>query len=318
MTERLTLTVAADPFEIIRELEEKLIQPEGLTLDFQPEMTNPVRHRAMVRDLAFDVCELNVCTYLIARDQGAPITALPIFLFRKFRHGNIFVSADGGITSPTDLIGQKIAVPNMQPASNVWLNGILQDFFGVNVRDITWVVERDEDVAFTPPADLRIEKAPAGKTMIDLLIANEVAAVMMPMTPPAMIKGDRRIRRLFPDYVTREQDYYRETGLFPIMHVTAVKNNLLAAHPWIAGSLMTAFEAAKQSAYKRYSNVRIVPQAWFGAHYEEEKEIFGASDPWAYGLGEANTRNLETIIRYTHEQGLIRSRPALKDLFFQG
>jgi 4,5-dihydroxyphthalate decarboxylase len=318
VAERLTLTVAADPFEIIRELEERHIEPEGLSLDFQPEMTNPVRHTAMVRDLAFDVCELNVCTYLIARDQGAPITALPIFLFRKFRHGNIFVHADGGIQAPADLVGKKIAVPNMQPASNVWLNGILQDSYGVKLRDIVWVTERDEDVGFTLPADLRIERAPAGKTAIALLLAGDVAAVMMPQTPPAMIKGDRRIRRLFPNYVALEQAYYRETGLFPIMHVTAVKTELLGAHPWIAASLMQAFEAAKQAAYKRYSNVRIVPLAWFGAHWEEERDIFGDNDPWAYGLGEANTRNLETVIRYSHEQGLIRSRPAVKDLFFQG
>lgn len=117
MTSPMRLTIAADPFEIVRELEEGHIKPEGIELDFQPEMTNPVRHRAMVRDLAFDVCELNVCTYLIAKAKGAPITALPIFLFHKFRHGNIFVHADSGLHEPANLVGKKIAVPNLQPAA---------------------------------------------------------------------------------------------------------------------------------------------------------------------------------------------------------
>ena len=196
---KLQLTIACDPFETVRALEEKHISPEGIELLFQPEMSNPVRHRAMARDLAFDVCELNVSTYLIARDQGVPITALPVFLFRKFRHGNIFVDARSGIKSPADLVGQRIGCPNLQPASNVWINGILRDFHGLDHRNLTWMVERDEDVPFDIPDSLRVERITGGRSAIDLMLAGEVAAVYTPQTPPAMIAGDTRIGRLCPD-----------------------------------------------------------------------------------------------------------------------
>ena len=311
---KLQLTIACDPFETVRALEERHISPEGIELLFQPEMSNPVRHRAMARDLAFDVCELNVSTYLIARDQGVPITALPVFLFRKFRHGNIFVDTRSGVKSPTDLVGQRIGCPNLQPASNVWINGILRDFHGVDHRDLTWMVERDEDVPFDIPDSLRVERISGGRSAIDLMLAGEVAAVYMPQTPPAMIAGDTRIGRLFPDYVKRELTYFQNTGLFPIMHVTAVSTELLKREPWVAASLMQAFEAAKREAYLRLSNVRLVPLVWFGAQYEEDRQIFG-DDPWPYGLGDLNRRNLETIIRYTHEQGLTRQLRSVDDLF---
>jgi 4,5-dihydroxyphthalate decarboxylase len=311
---KLNLTIACDPFESIRAMEEKHIEPEGIELAFQPEMSNPERHGRMARDVAFDICELNVSTYLIARDQGAPITAIPVFLFRKFRHGNVFVDARSGIRAPGDLAGKRVGCPNLQPASNVWISGILRDFHGLDHRDMTWVVEREEDVGFKPASDVRLEKAPKGKTAIDMLLDGDVSAVYMPQTPPTMIKGDTRIGRLFPDYVTRERQYFNDTGLFPIMHVTAIKTDLVKREPWVVASLMKAFEASKLEAYKRLSNVRLVPLAWFGAEWEEDRRLFG-DDPWTYGLSETNRRNIETVIRYTHEQGLIRSRPTVDEIF---
>jgi 4,5-dihydroxyphthalate decarboxylase len=293
---------------------DKTIEPAGITLDFQPEMTNPVRHKAMVADLAFDVCELNVSTYLIARDQGVPITAIPVFLFRKFRHGNIFVNPASGITTPGQLAGKRIGVPSLQPASNVWIHGILQDAGELAHDAVTWVLEREEDVGFTAPPGLRIERAPKGSSIVDLLMAGAVDAVTMPQTPKPLIDGDPRIARLFPDYVAREQQYFRDTGLFPIMHVTALPTALVAREPWIVESLIAAFEAAKQAANHHFSNVRVGTLAWFGAHWEEEHAMFG-NDAWPYGLGDTNRRNLETVIRYTHEQGLTRRRQSLEELF---
>ena len=310
----LRLRIAADRFESVRALADGSIAPEGIELAFQPHMTNPVRHRAMVTDLAFDVCELNVCTYLVARDRGVELTAIPVFLFRRFRHGNIFINPRSGIRSAADLVGARIGCPSMEAASNVWIHGILQDEGELAHRSVNWVVEREEDIAFTPPPDLRMQRAPAGQSVVELLMAGQIDAVSTPQTPRELLAGDPRIGRLFEDYVARERRYFERTGLFPIMHITALPSALVAREPWIVGSLMRAFEASKQAAYAHFSDVRVGPLAWFGAQWESEQRLFGA-DAWPHGLTDTNRRNLETIIRYTYEQGLISRRMTIEELF---
>ncbi len=314
MSGRIDLTVACDEFDHIRALLDGTIKTDGINLSFITELSNPERHGRMIRELAFDVCELNIPTYLIAREQGVPITAIPVFLFRKFRHGNVFVNSQAGIKSPQDLIGRKIGCPTLQPASNVWINGILQDHYGVAHRSQTWVVERDEDATFTPPASLKIERVAPGKTIVSMLLDGELPAIMVPQTPKPLLNGDKRIVRLFRDYVARERAYFEQTGIFPIMHVTAIKQELVDRYPWIPAKLCEAFGTAKQLAYRRLENVRVVTLPWFGAHWEDERALFGP-DPWAYGLGETNRKVLETVIRYTFEQGMISSRVPVDSLF---
>ena len=314
MASRVTLSIACDEFDHIRALMDGTVKPEGIDLVFTTKLSNPERHGRMVRDLAFDVCELNVPTYLIAREHRVPITAIPVFLFRKFRHGNVFINPQSGIATPKDLIGKRIGCPTLQPASNVWINGILQDRHGVPARAQTWVVERDEDAAFTPPADLRIERAPHGKSIVTMLLNGELSAIMTPQTPKPLLDGDKRIARLFPDYVERERAYFKQTGIFPIMHVTAIKQEIVDRYPWVPAALCRAFEEAKQLAYRRMENVRVVTLPWFGAHWEDERALFGP-DPWRYGLDALNRGTLETVIRYTHEQGMIASLKPIEDLF---
>ena len=314
MSGRINLTVACDEFDHIRALLDGTVKIDGIDMSFITELSNPERHGRMIRELAFDVCELNMPTYLIAREQGVPITAIPVFLFRKFRHGNVFVNSQSGIKSPQDLIGRKIGCPTLQPASNVWINGILQDHYGVAHRSQTWVVERDEDATFTPPASLKIERVAPGKAIVSMLLEGELPAIMVPQTPKPLLNGDKRIVRLFRDYVARERAYFVQTGIFPIMHVTAIKQELVDRYPWIPAKLCEAFETAKQLAYRRLENVRVVTLPWFGAHWEDERALFGP-DPWAYGLGETNRNVLETVIRYTFEQGMISSRVPVDSLF---
>ena len=256
------------------------VKPQGIDLIFITELTNPERHGRMVRDLAFDVCELNMPTYLVARDAGVPITAIPVFLFRKFRHGHVFVNPQAGIASPKDLIGKRIGSTTLQPASNVWINGILQEHHGVPFREQTWVLEREEDAPFTPPPWLKIERVPSGKTALSMLLNGELPAMMTPQTPKPILDGDERIARLFPDCVERERTYYKETGIFPIMHVTAIKNEIVERYPWVPMMLCRAFEEAKHLAYQRMANVRVVPLPWFAAHWEEERKHF-----WARSVG---------------------------------
>ena len=307
----IELSFAADDFEIVRPLREGLVEIEGVRLRFEPEMSNAERHGRMVRDLAFDVCELNASTYFVARDRGVPMTAIPVFLYRKFRHGFCFVNTQAGVRAPGDLVGRRVGGPNMQAASNVWLRGILQQEYGVSPRDMVWVCERDEDVPYASDV-LRVERTDA--KVMDLLLAGDLPAVIMPTVPEAILRGDPRVARLFPQYRALEVDWYRKTGLFPIMHVTAVRQELVDRYPWLPGRLVAAFEAAKRIGLRRAADVRVHAQAWYGTGWEEERQLLG-EDPWPYGLGEANRRNLTVLLVYCHDQGLIRGIPPLDELF---
>jgi 4,5-dihydroxyphthalate decarboxylase len=268
----------------------------------------------MARRAEFDLCEVNVGAYFMARDQGEPLSALPVFLHRRFRHGFIFVNAAAGIREPKDLIGKRIGGTNYQPAANLWMRGILEEHYGVPHKSITWVVEREEDVPFKKPADLRIEMIPEGKRLDVMLAEGELPAMLSPDIPRRFLQGDERILRLFPNYKDIEIAYYRQTGIFPIMHVTAIKREIVEKYPWVPTNLVKAFEKAKTLAYRRIANPRVVPLAWVRTAVEEQAEILGP-DPWAYGLGAANRKNLETILRYVRMQGLIARDFTLDELF---
>src|SRR5262245_13556312 len=314
MAGKLRLTVACGDYEIVRALKEGAVTADGLDLVMLTGMGPRERHWRMARKAEFDVCEANVGAYLMERDHGADLTAIPVFLHRRFRHGFLFVNVDAGIRAPKDLIGGRVGGTNFQPASNIWMRGILQEEYGLPHRQVTWMVERSEDVAFSPAEDLRIEMIPSGKRLDIMLAEGEIPAMLSPEIPRRFLEGDKRIVRLFPNYKEVELAYFRRTGIFPIMHVTTIKRQIVEKHPWVATNLVKAFEAAKQLAYRRIANPRMVPIAWVRTALEEQEEVLGP-DPWAYGLTPANRNNLETVQRYTFQQGMIGKIQPLDALF---
>jgi len=314
MSEKLRLTVACGDYEIVRALKEGAVKADGLELVVLTGMGPRERHWRMARKAEFDVCEGNVGAYFMERDHGAPLTAIPVFLHRRFRHGFLFVNAKAGIREPKDLIGKKVGGTNFQPASNIWMRGILEEEYGLPHRQVTWVVERSEDVAFTPPKDLRIEMIAPGKRLDEMLAEGEIPAMLSPDLPKLFLKGDPRIVRMFPNYKEIELAYFRKTGIFPIMHVTTIKQEIVDKYPWVPTNLVKAFEQAKTLAYRRIANPRVVPLAWVRTAVEEQERLLGP-DPWVYGLGAANRKNLETVLRYTHQQGMISRTWPLDELF---
>jgi 4,5-dihydroxyphthalate decarboxylase len=314
MAERLRLTVACGDYEIVRAIKEGTVKADGLDLIMLTGMGPRERHWRMARRAEFDICEANVGAYFMERDHGAELTAIPVFLHRRFRHGFLFVNAKAGIREPKDLIGKKVGGTNFQPASNIWMRGILEEEYGLPHRQVTWMVERSEDVAFTPPKDLRIEMIAPGKKLDVMLAEGEIPAMLSPEIPRAFLAGDQRIVRLFPDYKEIELGYFRKTGIFPIMHVTTIKQEIVDKYPWVPTNLVKAFEEAKQIAYCRIANPRMVPIAWVRTAIEEQEAVLG-TDPWAYGLTPANRKNLETVLRYTHQQGMISKMMPLDSLF---
>ena len=311
---KLRLTVACGDYDIVRAFKEGAVQADGLDLVFLTEMGPRERHWRMGRKHEFDVCEENVGAYYMIRDQGERLTAIPVFMHRRFRHGFVFVNTAAGITEPKDLNGKTVGGTNFQPAANIWMRGILEEHYGLEHRSITWLVDRSEDIPFTPPSDLRIEMKNSPKSLSDMLADGDIPAMISPTLPKPFVLGDKRIARLFADYKNVEIDYFRQTGIFPIMHVTTVKREIVDKYPWIPTNLVKAFEASKQLAYKRVANPRMVPLAFVRTAVEEQEAIL-SKDPWSYGLTPQNRKNLETVQRYAHQQGLIKTIVPLDALF---
>ena len=315
MPKKLQLSLACGDYEITRPLIDGHVSIDGADLIVLADGRARDRQWRLKRSSECDIAELNACAYIMARERGHPFIALPVFPHRRFRHGFIFVNAAKGIAKPADLVGGRIGVESgFQPAAAVWLRGILSDHFGVEHRSITWVTNRDEDIPFTPQPSLRLERAPDETSLDGLLVSGELDALISPGLPPSFRNGNGAVARLFPDYKEMEIEYFKKTRIFPIMHLVMVREEIVRRHPWVAANIAHAFNEAKRLAYERVRNPRVVPLAWFTHDWEEEEALLGP-DPWAYGLGEQNRANLETLIRYTREQGLITGQPDISELF---
>lgn len=314
MSRKLHLTLATGDYESIRALKEGTVQPDGIELTVLTEMTSDTRHWRMLRNREFDIAELSMSNYLMAKYTGLPFTAIPVFLHRRFRHGFIFLNTNKGIKKPADLLGRRVGLRNFQATANLWIRGILEHEHGLPHRSVHWFKQDEEEVDWTPPADLDIQRIPAGKSVETMLVEGELDGLIHPEIIQPILDKDHRVSRLFANYRNLEIDYYKRTGIFPIMHTTAIKQEIVDKYPWVAINLMQAFEESKKAAYKRMENPRIVPLAWFRSFLEEQEELLG-HDPWVYGLGEINRNSLETLMQYSREQGLLGRKMSLEELF---
>ena len=314
MSKDLRLTLACGDYEIVRPLMEGSVKPDGIELTVLTDMTSDIRHWRMIRGREFDVAELSMSNYLAAKYRNLPFVAIPVFLHRRFRHGFVFVNVNKGIRKPTDLIGCKVGLRNYSATSNLWVRGILEHEFQVPHRKIEWHKQDEEEIELKLPRELSLQMIPAGKSVERMVAEGELDALIHPELIQPILDRDPRVGRLFPNYKELEIEYYKRTGIFPIMHTTAVKLDIVERYPWVPTSLFQAFEKAKRRAYERMENPRRVPLAWFRHALEEQEEILG-QDPWVYGLGEANRKNLETLMQYSYEQGMIGAKMAVEDLF---
>jgi 4,5-dihydroxyphthalate decarboxylase len=314
------LTLACGSYEIVRALIEQKVKPDGIDLNVLTDMDSTTRHWRFLRNEEFDIAEVSCSSYLVARDQGLPFDAIPVFLHRRFRHGFMFINTTKGINSPADLAGRRIGLKQFQSTAIVWMRGILQHEYGVPLETIEWVCELDETIELPGTSGLKIVRLPNDSSVERMLAAGEIDALLHPDLIHPLLEKDPRVARLFPDYRREEVAFYRKTGIFPIMHVMGIRRSVLEKHPWIAINLFRAFDAAKNAAMKRLTNPRIVPLAWYREAWEEQEDLLGA-DPWQYGLSQQNVVNLETLMTYAHEQGLVRRKPGLDEMFidvFQG
>lgn len=314
MAKNIALTLACGDYEIVRPLIDGRVKVDGVDLTILTKMDSATRHWRFVRNNEFDVAELSASSYLAARDNNLPFRAIPVFLHRRFRHSFMFINTNKGIKAPKDITGRKIGVKTLMTTAVLWMRGILEHEYGIPLTSIEWFAELENDVEVAPSKNFKITQLPNDKSVETMLAEGKLDAVLHSDLIKPFLAKDKRVARLFPDSKAEEIAYYKKTGIFPIMHVMGLRQAVVDRHPWVAVNLFRAFEDAKAIAMRRMENPRVIPLAWYRDAWEEQEAILGP-DPWEYGLSDKNRHNLETLIGYSHEQGLIKRRPALDELF---
>ena len=278
-------------------------------------------HRAF-RYEEFDVTEISMSSHMMTTARGdAKYIAVPAFLSRVFRQSGIYVRTDRGINTPADLRGKKIGVPEYQITANVWIRGILQDEFDVKPSEILWrrggVEEpgRGERAPMELDPSIDLQQIPDDKTLSGMLESGELDGYIGARAPSCFLRGAPNVGRLFDDYIGAEKDYFRRTGIFPIMHTVGIRKSLVEQNPWLPVSVYKAFLKAKMLAVKELDEIchLAVTLPWMVHHHNEAKALMGA-DYWPYGL-DANLHTIETFARYHHEQGLSKRRVSPAELF---
>jgi 4,5-dihydroxyphthalate decarboxylase len=271
------------------------------------------RHERMLQKGEFDICELSLSSYLIAKSRGMPFTAIPIFPRRLFSLSQIWVNVDAKIHSPRDLIGKKVGLSTFQTTLSVLAKGDLEAEYGVPWRDLDWYISKDEAVPLKPMAGVKMQLLKPGQKIGAMLEKGEIDALMVPHPPKEALRGGGPIRRLFADSKAEEAKYYKKNGFYPIMHVIAFKDAVLEKNSWLAQSISSAFDQAKRACMEYYDDPNWSRFVWGRHLFEEERAAFGA-DPWPHGIAK-NRANLERFIGYSLDQGLMEKKLSVEKLF---
>ena len=263
----------------------------------------------------YDLAEMSLSWYLMAHCREEPVVALPLFPLRMPVHAYMYCRADAPYTHPQHLAGKRIGTKRYRSTINVWLRGILQDYHGLRPQDFTWFTPAEEGAGFVIPAGVSVTVRPGDMAdMEELLFKGEIDALFTPVLPEAVLRGDPRIRRLYPDCRTVSRAYCEQTGFLPITHTVVMNKRLWEREPWVAERIFAAVNEAQRQCLAFY---RADPKHLMLCEtvytFEQERATYGA-DPWAHGVA-ANRAALETFVRYAHEQGYIPRRPTLDSVF---
>jgi 4,5-dihydroxyphthalate decarboxylase len=317
---KLQLSIALGDYDRTRALLDGSVQIDGVDpvcMTLSPEETF---FRAF-RGLEFDISELSFSSYLVKHSRGeCPYIAVPVFLSRAFRHTSIYVRKDR-IQRPEDLKGKRIGLPEYQLTAHVWARALLDDDYGVKPSDVQWVrggidtPGRPEKIQLQLPPDVKLENAPEGVTISEMLDRGDIDGFIAPRPPSGAALQNPNVGWLFDDPTATAKDYYRRTGVFPIMHVVGIKKALAAQHAWLPGAVLKAFTQAKAVALDKLADTSAtkVTLPFVEEQLKAARETMGA-DYWSYGVA-PNIRTLETFVRHHHSQGLSSRLMALDALF---
>ena len=312
---KLRLTFACGPYDRTQSLRDGTLAPEGIDLVYLELQPAEIFWR-MLQYQEFDASEMSLSNYTSLVSRGdAPFVAIPAFPSRVFRHGYFFINTDSGIRNPGDLKGKRGGVPEYSMTAAVYMRGLLEHEYGVKPSDVTWVQGRADRLGYKLPENIRLTMAPAGAELGDLLERGEIDFLMTANNPLSFRRGARNVKRLFPDYVQDEKDYFRRTRIYPIMHTVVIRRDIYERDPWVALSLYKALCAAKDRCYHVLAEAGSpkVSSAWLQPLLEEERAIIGP-DWFPYGIGQ-NRESIEALLQYAHEHGLTERRVKLEELF---
>ena len=310
----LKLTMTCAEYDRSRALIDGTVQARDIDLAIHVNSDDRSRQRD-IREGKFDIGEFFTGIYLADLEYRAlGLTAIPIFVKRMFRHSYIYVNKRAGIRSPTDLHGKRVGVQTWFTTTALWARGILADEYGVDLSKIDWLANWNEKVGnWQPPPWLKLEIAPQGAKMHDLLIAGAIDAGITTETWAPFGQADN-IDFLFPNYAQEERAYYRKTGFFPIQHILVIKNEVLEKHPWVAMSLFDAWQASKLECYRWLERQRVhMTGLWYRSLWEEERKAAGA-DPYLWGFNKSRAE-VDKMLEYAFRQGLVTRKIPPEDMF---
>jgi 4,5-dihydroxyphthalate decarboxylase len=318
----LCLTFASCRYDRVEALRTGDVQPEGIDLRMLMFPAGREIFDRMVGAREFDIAELSSSEFISLMGRGdCPFVALPVFPSRVFRHGYIFVNTRAGIRAPKDLEGKRVGVPLYTQTAAIWVRGHLMHEHGVDLDTIRWMQGAVEKGGAhgSPHAPPLLKPVPiainsSGKSLEELLAAGEIDALIGSRKPP-MLGRSPDIARLFPDFRAIEREFWLRTKIFPVMHLIAIRRELHEQHPWIAGSLYSAFVESKARALARmrYGGSLSVMLPWLMSEVEEVDALFGG-DAWPYGV-EANRPTLQALVQYMVEQNFIARAMPIEELF---
>ncbi|MCI3208774.1 MULTISPECIES: 4,5-dihydroxyphthalate decarboxylase [Pandoraea] len=317
---RLTLSLAVNDYDHVRDLLDGRVSAQGIDLVPSVLPVEEIFYRT-THFQEWDLSEMSLAKYASLRSQGDDrLIGLPVFPSRVFRLSSLYVRADGSVSSPTDLRGKRIGVPEWAQTASVYSRGWLAQDQGVALADVEWVqggvnqAGRREKVAVRVPEGVRYRPSPE-KSLTALLLDGEIDAILS-ARPPAPPPGrEREVVRLLPDFETAERAYFSRTGIFPIMHLIVMRRDIFTANRWIANNLVKAFTQAKDASIARLEDITCshFPLPWMSQRAAQAREMFGG-DPWPYGVA-PNRVTLDAFLRFAFEQGVCHREMQAGDLF---
>ncbi len=321
----LPINVAGLTYDRVAPIADGTVPIEGCAVRFEVGAIGDLNTHMFSGTRPFEVTEIGLHPYMlaVANEGFGEYSLLPVFPLRLFRHKSVFIRTDRGIGGPADLKGRTIATPGYASTSLTWLRGIFADEYGISPNDVEWVIaSKDSDSRSgatskqeqTLPDGVPIRLGPPGVDESELLVSGEVDALFHAAEPTAFREGNPIVDRLFTDYREVERSYFSKTGIFPIMHAVAVRNDAIDTNPWILEAVFNAYSHAKAMVYKQLSSAWYkTTLPWIGTEVETTRELMG-DNYWPYGI-EPNRKALEALFRYSHEQGLASRELTIEELF---
>jgi 4,5-dihydroxyphthalate decarboxylase len=285
------------------------VKVEGFDLDIAHGTDDGAIH-SLLREGKIDACEYSFGTLMAEKARGVPFISIPAFPNRKFRLSYIFVNSAAGIESPQDLEGKRVGILVWQNTAGIWARGALQNYYGVDITRIRWFSAGTRPSSL--PDNISVESIPPRK-LDELLVAGDLDAVIQADVLPSIKQKDPRVRRLFLDYKTEEQTYFKQTGIFPISHMVTFPEEFVARHPAAPVALLKAFRQARDEAFHRIEDQQILSLSWASALLDEQRALMGPNY-WAYNV-EDNIRPLEAMMDFAQQQGVTPQRMSIDSFF---